>query len=348
MLAFSLWDIICVPFGYVMQFFTWLCGGNYVISLFLFALMVKVVMLPFSIKQQKNMIKMAKLRPKFMLIEQKYKGRNDQTTLRKKQEEMMALQQNEGYSPLAGCLPMLIQLPVIFGLYMVIRLPLKYISHLADDVIMNLANIAHSIEDTFTVAEKVSNLDQIRLISIIKHHPDSFSGIVNAADLPNFSFFGGTLDLGESPSFQFTATVGFWILFLIPFVAGALQLLTMKISRRVNSNGNPMMEMQGQDQQLSMKIMDYIMPLMTVFIGFTLSGAIGLYWIYQSIVGIIQILLLAKFMPLPTYTEEEIKAIQRAIKANKGAVPGREGIRTTSVDADGKPRSLHYDDGDDY
>ena len=89
-------DIIYIPFGYVMKFFCSFTNNNYAISLLLFALLMKLVLLPFSIKQQKNQIKGAALRPKMMAIEKKYAGRNDKATLQKKQNELMELQQKEG------------------------------------------------------------------------------------------------------------------------------------------------------------------------------------------------------------------------------------------------------------
>ena len=91
--------------------------GGYAIALLLYALIFKIVFLPFSIKQQKNQIAMAKLAPKIELIKAKYKGRTDQPTMQKQQQEIIELQQKEGYSPLSGCLPLLIQLPLIMLLY---------------------------------------------------------------------------------------------------------------------------------------------------------------------------------------------------------------------------------------
>ena len=88
-------------------------GGSYAVGLLLYALVFKLLFLPFSIKQQKNQIKMAKLAPKIELIKAKYRGRTDQQTQQKMQQEIMEFQQKEGYSPLSGCLPMLLQLPII-------------------------------------------------------------------------------------------------------------------------------------------------------------------------------------------------------------------------------------------
>ena len=111
--------------------------GSYALALLLYALIFKILFLFFSIKQQKNQIAMAKLAPKIEMIKAKYRGRNDQATLRKQQEEIMALQQKEGYSVFSGCLPLLLQLPIIMILYQVIRKPLSFL--------MNLCQLRHEL-----------------------------------------------------------------------------------------------------------------------------------------------------------------------------------------------------------
>ena len=93
--------------GTMLSWFSSLFGGTYAIALLLYALLFKLLFLPFSIKQQKNQIKMAKLTPKIQLIRAKYKGRNDQVSQQKMQQEIMEFQQKEGYSPFSGCLPLL-------------------------------------------------------------------------------------------------------------------------------------------------------------------------------------------------------------------------------------------------
>ncbi|MBO5754907.1 MAG: membrane protein insertase YidC, partial [Clostridia bacterium] len=113
-------NVIALPFAFLMRIFNQLTG-SYAIALLLFALVVKIVMLPLSIKQQKTQIRTAKLRPKLAAIEKKYAGRTDRKTLEKKQQEIMELQQKEGVSPLGGCLPLLIQLPIILILYGVVQ-----------------------------------------------------------------------------------------------------------------------------------------------------------------------------------------------------------------------------------
>ncbi len=302
--------------------------GSYALGLLLYALVFKIVFLPFSIKQQKNQIAMARLTPKIALIRAKYKGRVDRVSQQKMQQEIMEFQQKEGYSPFSGCLPMLIQLPLIIFLYNVIRKPLSYIAKVSSDVITAVNDIVHPDE----------TLDQITLISKIYEHVEhSGAGFIEAAGLdvskiPDFHLFG--VNLAETPNL-----INFSILVLIPVLAALSQWFTMWITRKLNGNG---MQMQGDSQaQASMRIMDIAMPAMTLFIAFNFSGMLGLYWIYQSIISIIQTVILAKAMPIPKFTEEEIKAIRKAEREQEKA-------QKAALKQQPKYRSLHYIDEDDY
>ncbi len=326
--------------GTVLGWFSSLFGGSYALGLLLYALAFKIIFLPFSIKQQKNQIAMAKLTPKISLIRAKYKGRTDRVTQQKMQQEIMELQQKEGYSPFSGCLPMLIQLPLIIFLYNVIRKPLSFIAKVSDDVILNV----HNLVNPENILESAKNIEQIGLISKINAYiTDPDIGELRAATffkdtglelskIPDFNLFG--INLAETPSFA-----NFSILVLIPVLAAGFQWLTMWLTRKINGNG---MQLQGDAQtQASMRIMDLVMPLMTLFIAFGFSGMLGLYWIYQSIFSIIQMFILAKAMPIPKFTEEEIKAMRKAEKEAEKA-------QKTALKQQPKFRSLHYIDEDDY
>ena len=345
----SFWDIFAIPFGYVMQFFNKISGGHYLISLFLFALAIKLITLPFGIKQQKAQIKGAMLRPKMMMIEKKYAGRNDRVTQQKKQQEMMELQQKEGYSPLSGCLPLLIQFPILIALYRIIRMPLKYCVGLADGVVLKLYNALYPdhVVETF---KKIPDAAHIEMIGQLKEQPDVLREIagIGVEKLPNYNIFG-KINLGLRPAFNVAEKLdgNKWNLFLliIPFLCGGLALLTTWLSRKLNDNG--LNQQMAQQQKTSMFLMNITMPLLQLWIAFGVSGAVGIYWVYTSILGIIQILVLAKVMPLPKYTDEEIRMMQREMKKNGG--PGQRTITGTSVDENGKPKSLHYvDDDDEY
>lgn len=318
-------------FGNILNWFnSW--TGNYMLALLLFALLVKIILLPLSIMQQKNQIKGAKLRPKMMMIEKKYAGRNDQVTLKKKQAEMMELQQKEGYSAFSGCLPLLIQFPIIIILYRVIQKPLTYVSHLGS----YLAAIAEKIG--FTASYKNS---EIELISQIKQNMDlAQEGFAEAggtgalADvLPKMSFFGA--DLTMKPYF--------WsILLLIPVLNFALGVLTMKLSKKLNGN-LAQMTAQTQDQKVSGGIMEWMMPVISLWFAFILPSALGVYWIYQSVLGILQMLILAKVMPMPKYSQEELEQIMKELKKQQVERPAYTG---SSYSGD-RPRSLHHIDDDD-
>ena len=345
----SFWDIFAIPFGYVMQFFNKISGGHYLISLFLFALAIKLITLPFGIKQQKTQIKGAMLRPKMMMIEKKYAGRNDRVTQQKKQQEMMELQQKEGYSPLSGCLPLLIQFPILIALYRIIRMPLKYCVGLADEVVLKLYNALYP-DHVVEAFKKIPDAAHIEMIGQLKEQPDVLREIagIGVEKLPNYNIFG-QINLGLRPAFNVAEKLdgNKWNLFLliIPFLCGGLALLTTWLSRKLNDNG--LNQQMAQQQKTSMFLMNITMPLLQLWIAFGVSGAVGVYWVYTSILGIIQILVLAKVMPLPKYTEEEIRMMQREIKKNGG--PGQRTITGTSVDENGKPKSLHYvDDDDEY
>ncbi len=319
-----MFDFIYQGLGYVIRFCYYTIGfESYALALLWFALIVKLLLLPFGIKQQKNQIKGAHLRPKMYAIEKKYAGRTDQVTMRKKQQEIMEMQQKEGYSPLSGCLPMLIQLPLILILYRIIQRPLSYICMLGEDSIKALTESGLIAETN--VANEIKILGQV-----IEAGVENFPVLADV-ELPNFLLFGG-INLASPPTFWSWALV-------IPVIVFASQFFTMKLSRWLN----PMMAAQNQtkEAQMSMKIMDLMMPLMTLFLAFTLPSALGLYWFFQALLGILQMVLLAKFMPLPTFTEEELKAAERELR-------GKSPKKTVEYDESRpRPRSLHHIDDED-
>ncbi len=363
--------------GTMLSFFDSITG-SYALALLLYALVFKLLFLPFGIKQQKNQIKMAKLTPKIALIKAKYRGRTDQRTMQKQQQEIMELQQKEGYSPLSGCLPMLLQLPIILLLYAVIRNPISYIATETpaiesyneivdsgeeykgndsfvtyyktlvdekkeithDDIVAKLKEI-YTNEDGSQVKEEIDLVNNI-MADIRKEDGTLDEGAIERLEkfgieyesIPSFYLFG--VNLAKTPSFK-----DFSLLILIPVLAAALTWLSMWISRKLNGNAMAAAGPQDAQAQASMRIMDLVMPLMTLWLAFTFSGMLGLYWIYQSVLGIAQTFILAKAMPLPRYTEEEIKQMRKAEKAAEKA-------QKAALRENPKYRSLHYIDDDDY
>ncbi len=321
--------------GTMLYWFSQLFGGYYVFGLLLYALLFKLLFLPFAIKQQKNQIKMAELTPKLELIKAKYKGRTDQVTMQKQQQEIMEFQQKEGYNPMAGCLPMLLQFPIIIFLYNVIRNPLSHICRLADESVVAINNLVNpdNFIEAEKIAEKFKSIDQIKLVGMIRDYGAENINIegVDLSRLPDFTLFG--TNLGNTPSLA-----DFSWLVLVPVIAAALTWLSMFLTRKWNSNPA---QMQDQNANASLQMMDLMMPAMTLFMAFGFSSMMGIYWIYQSALGILQTFLISKFMPLPKYTEEDVKQFKKAQKI------AEQEARNAAKNAP-KTRSLHYIDDDDY
>ncbi len=364
--------------GAMLSFFSSITG-SYALALLFYALIFKIVFLPFNIKQQKNQIKMAKLTPKIELIRAKYRGRTDQPTMQNQQQEIMELQQKEGYNPLSGCLPLLIQLPIIMLLYTVIQNPISYIAKTTDSIgNYNDSPSAETTvlgEDTLAiyeslvsegkeidkddivlalynkfVDEKAKEVERGREISLIdsiysfietdtEEHPTEADRIafiegygLDYETIPNFKLFG--VNLAKTPNIR-----DFSILVLIPVLAAAASWVSMWLTRRFNNTG--LQSEQDAQTQMSMRMMDIVMPLMTLFIAFNFSGMLGLYWIYQSILGLLLSFILSRAMPLPRYSEEDLKEMKRQQKA-------AEKEQRAAMKAKPKYRSLHYIDDDDY
>lgn len=116
-------------FSYLMKGCLYISGNSYLLALLFFALAIEIILIPLAIKQQKSQIKMAEIKPKEMAIREKYKGRNDRTTQQKMTMEIQEMYQQNGYNQFAGCLPLLIQLPIIFILFAIVRNPITYASN---------------------------------------------------------------------------------------------------------------------------------------------------------------------------------------------------------------------------
>ena len=335
--------------GSMLYWFSSLFDGHYVFGLLIYALLFKLLFLPFSIKQQKNQIKMATLTPKIELIKAKYKGRTDQVTMQKQQEEILELQQKEGYSPLSGCLPLLLQMPIIMFLYRIITSPLSYICGLSADQITSIKDVIIAHGTNHGIAQDVvDNLakmtHQIELSGVItKYLGNEGIGLEEFTSqlerMPRLDILGG--DLSQTPWTALTG--GFenmsWII-IIPIVAAVVQWLAMWLTRKWNSSPATQPQQEGQ-AAITGKLMDLMMPAMTIFMAYPLPSLMGIYWIYQSAFGILQTFILSKAMPLPKFTEEDIKELKKAQKeAEKNA--------RTAVKEAPKTRSLHYIDDEDY
>lgn len=313
----AIFNIINIPFGYIIRWFDSFTG-NYLLTLLLFCLLIKLVLLPVGIKQQKNQIKQARLRPKEMAIRKKYAGRNDKVTQQKVQQEVMDLYQRENFNPMGGCLPMLVQLLIVISLYQIIRNPLTYICGLDNDAVTAVFQTI-GVEEGKIAAALTNQIDQWK--NILAYGIENIPQLQNAA-IPNFMFLG--LDFSQVPTFTS------WLV-TVPILVFVSQFGSMKLTRRFTYQAP-----QQGDAAKSMLLMDIGMPLMSVWFAFIMPAALGAYWIMQSAFSLLQSFVLAKLMPLPTFTEEDYRAAEKEVgRAPKSSGTGK------------KAKSLHHIDDDD-
>lgn len=325
--------------------------GNYLVGICIFAIVIEILMLPFAIKQQKNSIKQANLRPKEMAIRNRYKGRNDQATQQKVTQEIQELYQRENFNPMSGCLPMLIQLPIIMLLYNIVVDPLYNVlgsgaglssalqvyattSKAAGGLGLSIASSSGTIE----ILSQIGNLDLSSLndFAFFSNSGEVFESYVHVAgNLPKFNV--GPINFGLNPGLENP-----WLL-IVPVLTFLVYFGSMKLTKRFTYQ--PTQNENAPGAGCSTKMMEYTMPLMSTVFCFMVPGAVGIYWVFRSIITTIKQFIMSKVMPLPKFTEEDYKSAEREINSKR---PQRKRKNGEDLDPNReRPRSLHHIDDDD-
>ena len=288
-LAFKLVDLIQIPFGYLLSWLYQLTT-NYGLALIIFAIVLKFILLPATAKGKKSTMKMSRMTPKLQALQKKYAG--DQQKLN---EATQALYKEEGISMGGGCLWSFVPLLILIPLYAVVRQPINYMLHESAEVAEQIvATIKEAAPNAFG---KNNFYDQMVAAPLLPKFAEELKGIVsNPATLEglNFTFLG--IDLGLVPTFNvFKWETWDWAhigLFLLPVLSAGGQVMSMFISQRMN-NSLVTDEKGLQDKETAKnsqanqtsKMMLYTMPLMSLWIGFTVPGALSLYWFVQGLVS---------------------------------------------------------------
>ena len=287
-LAFQLSDIITVPFG-------WLLGllynltSNYGVAMILFALLVQAIMTPINAKSKKNMMKMSRVQPRIQDIQARY------TDPQKQNEMLQKLYQEEGISMGGGCLWSLIPLFILIPLFTVIREPITYILGESAEVTQQIIAVVKELApDLFNSGRNSGGYyDQVFAASAISQYAEQIKAAVpeisqRTLEGINFNFFG--INLGAIPQFNVFSSIWVWDwahigAFLIPCLSAGSQVLSMWINQK--SNDSVVTNEKGiQDKETaknsqsaqSTKMMMWMMPLMSLWIGFTVSAGLSLYW----------------------------------------------------------------------
>ena len=286
--------IIGVPLGYLM----WLCYilvHNYALAIIFFTLLTKFILLPIAVKVQKNSIKMVEMQPRLNEIAAKYAGDKDQIT-----DEQMKLYSQEKYSPAAGCLPMLIQIPIILGLIQVIYNPLQHLLHLSKDTIqafiartLQLTGLEAGFSPQIHVVEAVQDpayYDQFMDLQV-SLPGDNVAGVLQSIQNMDMSFLG--LNLTGTPSFTH-----FNNLWWIPTLAGLTALALCLIQNRLNV----LQIEQGAKSQWGMTV---FLTGFSLYFTFVVPAGVGLYWIFSNFFSILQLFLLNHLYDPKKYIDYE-------------------------------------------
>ncbi len=288
-------DAIATPFGWLMMRLYELTN-NFGWAIILFSLAVALVMLPFMAKSKKSMMRMTRLQPRMMELQKKHEG-NPQ----KLNEEMARLYREEKVSPMGGCLWSLLPFPILIALYRAVVKPITIMMGVADELLQpggaiyeQLTALGYSMSN-YTTSNNTF-YEQIYQSKFISEHFDQFSGLSDRLVQMDYSFLG--LDLSQTPDWHFWSfdfSNGTWIvlgLFMLPLISTALSYLSMYISRKINPQVGT--SQQQQASASSMKTMMIVMPLMSLWIGYVMPAALCVYWIMNSLTGIIREVVLTR------------------------------------------------------
>lgn len=313
-----MWAAITKPFAWLMRGLYGLTG-NYGVSIILFGLAVNVILAPFMAQSKKSMMRTSRLQPRIQELQKRHAG-NQQVL----NEEMQKLYREEGINPMSGCIWTLIPFPILIALYSVIRQPLSRMMFVGKEVIEAVTNFLVT-SGWYTLPAKADAYAEIKLVNVLHSHwtevqsaisSGSFAGLDCSRLMDvDFRFLG--LNLGEQPKWNFFTSTDWgdwhvWLpalgLFLIPFISAGLTYLSTKITQATN----PQPAGDSAQAQATAQSMNLMMPLMSIWICFIMPAAMGIYWIANSVFGIIRDVLLTSVYKKKLDAEDAEKNARRA------------------------------------
>ncbi|MBQ7765398.1 MAG: YidC/Oxa1 family membrane protein insertase [Lachnospiraceae bacterium] len=325
---------VAIILGYIMEGIFWVLDKvgipNIGLAIILFTLVVYLLMMPLTIKQQKFSKFSAKMNPELQAIQKKYQGKNDNDSMMKMQNETREIYAKYGVNPTGSCLQLLIQMPILFALYRVIYSIPAYVAKvkeaffpLVDSLIAKsgssefiqtltsaagfskqfksdeyAAGTVEYVQNTYIdVLNRASNADWTALT---EKYPELSGEITATLDqLGTYNNFLG-LNIGYSPwdtiKMEWVADERNWLIIIgavaIPLLSAFTQWLNVKLSpAQTNNNATP----EENPMMASMKTMNTIMPLMSAFFCFTLPAGMGLYWVAGAVIRMIQMIAINKY-----------------------------------------------------
>ena len=288
-------DVFAIPFGWLLSIFYNLTD-SYIFAIVLLTVLIRCALLPTSISQQKNSAKQVRLNTKVNKIRQKYAG-NQQ----KIQEETQALYQREGFGAAnMGCMPLMIQMIVMIGLYGVIYTPLSSVLRFGDETIEKIKSVMGIVVEAGSKNAANSRMAELEVLKHFEKYSDKLSGILSSeqiADLADFkerfNIFG--LDLSITPNYKEPGVI--WIIPILAFVTAMASSLYMYARQRKQ---NPEMA-----KNPSMGCMTFMSPMMSLWFTFMFPAGVGFYWIISNVLSFIQ-----QIIPTNIYSPKRVLAQQ--------------------------------------
>lgn len=282
--------IIGTPLGWIM-YGIYLLVRNYGIALIAFTLLTKVILFPLSYHQHKTTIRTQSLSPKLAELKKKY-GNNPQ----KMQEEQSKLYAESGVNPMGGCLPLLIQLPIIYGILDVVYRPLTHIMKIdtgkldqAKEILLKMFEDDSALKsrpELFIldyVKDNVGTTEASQKLAELFAPIDGSTEFINQIASFDNTFLG--IDLGQVPTISPVDgwNLGAFALLMIPILAGLIQLILTIYTQKMSKKNNPNTPNMG-----AMNVMLYGMPLVSVWFAFQFPAGVGFYWVISSLFSLFQ------------------------------------------------------------
>lgn len=302
---------ICIPFAWLLRALYELTS-SYGWALVLFTVVIKLIMLPFQMKSKKSMMRMSRFQPMIKEIQTRYK--NNQV---KMNEELQRLYAEEGVNPMSGCLWSFLPFPILIALYSIIRQPITRFMMLTTTAMQgvidavsaagfDLAAIAMTANDgAVTVKDGLTQLQPYGQITLVKAAQELGVALPEGWIHMDFSFLGMDLTMIPSDVIGQIGTGGWAVIgvLLIPIVSGALSFWQSKVSMA----GNPAAADPNDPTARSSRMMMWMMPIMSLWIGFTLPASLGVYWIANSVLMLVQEKVLNKYFKKSMAAEDEAR-----------------------------------------
>lgn len=302
---------ICIPFAWLLRALYELTS-SYGWALVLFTVVIKLIMLPFQMKSKKSMMRMSRFQPMIKEIQTRYK--NNQV---KMNEELQRLYAEEGVNPMSGCLWSFLPFPILIALYSIIRQPITRFMMLTTTAMQgvidavsaagfDLAAIAMTANDgAVTVKDGLTQLQPYGQITLVKAAQELGVALPEGWIHMDFSFLGTDLTMIPSDVIGQIGTGGWAVIgvLLIPIVSGALSFWQSKVSMA----GNPAAADPNDPTARSSRMMMWMMPIMSLWIGFTLPASLGVYWIANSVLMLVQEKVLNKYFKKSMAAEDEAR-----------------------------------------